>query len=49
MLVFEQDLVYVNETDSTVDICVQVDGIMATVETPFQVNVTLASGTAGEI
>ena len=48
VLVFQQEAVYVNETDGMVDICVQVDSITGTVETPFQVDVTLANGTAGK-
>ena len=48
LLVFEQVAVYVNETDDTVEICVQIDAIMGTVETPFQVNITLTSDIAGK-
>ena len=48
LLVFEQVAVDVNETDDTVEICVQIDNIMGTVETPFQVNITLAGDIAGE-
>ena len=38
----------VNETGGMVEICVQIDDIMGTVETPFQVNITLASDIAGK-
>ena len=48
VLVFQQEAVYVNETDGMVDICVQVDSITGTVETPFQVDVTLTNGIAGK-
>ena len=48
LLVFEQVALYVNETDDMVEICVQIDDITGTVETPFQVNITLASDTAGK-
>ena len=38
----------VDEPDGMVDICVEVANITGTVETPFDVNVTLSDGTAGK-
>lgn len=45
---FVEDSVSVNETGGSVNICVQVVNITAFAETPFQVNITLTDGTAGE-
>lgn len=36
------------EIDGYVELCVLVDNIMGTVETPFEVNITLMDGTAGK-
>lgn len=43
---FQQSSVSVDEPDGMVDICVKVVNITGTVETPFDVNVTLSDGTA---
>ena len=37
----------VDEPDEMVDVCVLIGNITGTVETPFEVNITLADDTAG--
>lgn len=48
MLVFEEPSVTAGEINGSVKLCVLVDNIMGTVETPFEVNITLMDGTAGK-
>ena len=45
---FEQSSLTVDEPDDAVEVCVVVSGITGTVETPFEVNVTLTNNTASK-
>lgn len=48
LLVFQASSLSVNETDGEVELCVQVNGTMATVGTAFGVNIALSDVTASK-